>query len=64
VTSDHDLFRFLHFVRRSGDLAFARRITRMLDTELQALPRDTGVAPSAAARVLSSVVEQLALGAA
>ncbi len=64
MTSDHDLLRFLHFVRRSGDLAFARRIIRMLDTELQALPRDSGVAPGGAARVLRSVVEQLALGAA
>jgi len=64
MTSDHDLFRFLDFVRRSGDLAFARRIARMLDIELQALPRDTGVASGGAARVLRSVVEQLALGAA
>jgi len=64
MTSDHDLFRFLHFVRRSGDLAFARRITLMLDSELQTLPRNSAVAPRGAARVLSSVVEQLALGAA
>jgi len=74
MTSQHDPIRFLHFVRRSGDLAFARHIAKLLrgdphlrdriDRELRSLPRDPGATSRGAARVLGSVVERLGLGTA
>ena len=64
MTSDRDPLRFLHFVRRSGDLVFARRLAHILDAELRALPRVARPASDGATGVLASLVQRLELGAA
>ena len=61
MTSDRDPLRFFYFVLRSGDLAFASRLARMLDTQLQALPRDPRAMAGGAVGVLASLVGQLRL---
>lgn len=64
MTSDRDPLRFFHFVRGSGDLAFAGRLARMLDSELRTLPRGPRPASDGAAGVLASLVQRLELGVA
>ncbi len=61
MDAHHDPIRFFHFVRRSGDVGFARllcllirgdpELRERLDSELRALPRDpaTGAPPAACA---------------
>ena len=72
MNRDHDPIRFFHFVRRSGDLGFARLLCQLMrgdpglrermDSELRALPRDPVPGRAAAAGVLGTLVEQLGLG--
>lgn len=64
MTADRDPLPFLHFVLRSGDLAFARRLARMFDNELRAHPRRPRPASVGATGVLTSLVRRLELGTA
>ena len=74
MDAHHDPIRFFHFVRRSGDVGFARllcllirgdpQLRERLDSELRTLPRDPGPEPTGGVRVLDSLITQLGLGTA